>query len=576
MIAYFPTIYPGEILYSVLARYYLHSGIPPTLPNLENLFGKRNVIANYDLSGALDLLAERISPIANIGIESIISDLTLYPYFTAFVPPTLRREIRLMLMRGEIFNVHLKLGIAAFKVGTPRHLRFCSVCNREMVKEFSELYWKREHQLSSVFVCPKHHCPLRISEVAPKLESRHRFIAATEVNCPESAPQIFLKNEPIFLQRLQQLATRSVELLEGKTEARTMNEWTNFYRGAMLEAGLVRTKKSIDQVKFASDFRSFYGDVLSLFPMIITSSGFSGDWLASMVRKHRHVKHPLLHLLLQNFLDGREPHSSLFGKGPWQCLNPLAPHYFASTISEVSTHRNHGNVVGVFRCKCGYVYTRCFNSASNKIGKPRFLSYGKLLEPTLRKLVHSGAKLREIGRLLKLDPKTVLISANRLGIDVNWKIGPSKKCSCDSGDRTSHEMPLEPVKKITDGVSVKSHLRKLRVNWNELDLINRAALENITSDILKECPPVRVTFSELERRLGRIGWLRKRRDHLPITMAYLNEVVECTSTFQIRRILWVIGEHGKDVSLRAWEVMRKAGLRSKHLKEIQSILSKIK
>lgn len=87
MLAYFPAIYPDELLYSVLARYHLHMGMPHVSSTLESLFGNRKVIAAFDLPGNLQALAERIPSDRKLSAEKMIDELTLYPYFSAFEPP---------------------------------------------------------------------------------------------------------------------------------------------------------------------------------------------------------------------------------------------------------------------------------------------------------------------------------------------------------------------------------------------------------------------------------------------------------------------------------------------------------
>ena len=87
MLAYFPKVYPGEMLYSVLARYDQHIGTPGPMHTLDALFGNRKVIATFDLPGHLQSLADRIPSDRGLSVDHIIDTLTLFPYFTAFVPP---------------------------------------------------------------------------------------------------------------------------------------------------------------------------------------------------------------------------------------------------------------------------------------------------------------------------------------------------------------------------------------------------------------------------------------------------------------------------------------------------------
>ena len=79
MLAYFPQIYPGELLYSVLARYHRHMGTPSPIQSMEALFGRRLIVASVDLPGYLQVLADRLPPNFGWTADRIIDELTLLP-----------------------------------------------------------------------------------------------------------------------------------------------------------------------------------------------------------------------------------------------------------------------------------------------------------------------------------------------------------------------------------------------------------------------------------------------------------------------------------------------------------------
>lgn len=570
MLAYFPTVYPGELLYSVLARYRRHVGAPVMMYSLDALFGNRKVIASFDLPGHLQLLVDSIPAERGLTIDFIIDKLTLYPYFTAFEPPALQAQVRKEMHSGAIDGLHMRLGLAAFRVGRVRRLRFCIDCNREMREQYGELYWRRDHQLPSVLVCPRHGQSLLESSVSLTQCSRHEFIAATPDTCPFNSKPVLAESAPAILPHLQRLALSSARLLDGLTPARNFAGWTSFYRSKMLEVGLARSARVMDQQKLDKAFRGFYGRTLEVLPSVIDAGELAGEWLAGMVRKHRKANHPLYHLLLQDFLAQQESHLSPFGQGPWPCLNPLAHHHAQLTIESIRQHRNHGNTVGVFSCSCGYVYTRCLDSVTRTLGPPRFLRYGPLLGLALQKLLDSGASLREIGRRLQLDPKTVVSLAAGLGVAIPWK----KQSSV-----TRRAIPeKQKLTQALDGGAPNASLnlktaRHERCDWAQIDSEWLTKLKAIVPFVLEETPPVRLTVSELESRVGRRGYFGKRRNHLPLTMQFLAQVLEEVDAFRLRRIHWAIAELQCDRGLpKAWQVMRKAGVHSKYFTIVNAAL----
>jgi hypothetical protein len=570
VLPYFPAIYPGEMLYSVLARYHRHVGLPGPMHTLEALFGNRKVIATLDLQGHLQLLADRIPLGRGLTVDRMIDTLTLYPYFIAFEPPSLQATVRQAMKRGAVENLHIRLGLVAFRVARIDQLRFCPECAQEMLTNHGELYWHRDHQLPSVLICPRHAHPMLESLVSFSQHSRHEFVAATPENCPSHARPVIPVIEHAMVTHLQRLALLSAELLDNPPVSRTFSGWTAFYRSQMLETGLAHSITKIDQQRLDEEFRSHYGMALRLLPSVMEANGFAGDWLTAIVRNHRKANHPLYHLLVQDFLAQRERKISPFGTGPWPCPNPLAQHSSPTPIKSMTRHRNRNNAVGVFTCTCGYSYTRCFCSTTGTLGPPRFLRYGPLLEPALRKLVASGSSLRETGRVLQIDPKTVVLLARNLGVAVPWAL-------VRSGQITSNVTPNQ--KSVTmpppDEPSSPSRRKSARAHrdWTEIDRAWVAKLSVLVAIIRKETPPVRITVAELERRANLRGWLLKRRHHLPQTMAFLDQAVEGIEEFQLRRIHWAIIELGLDGGpVKAWKVMRKAGLRSDSLDRINRVL----
>jgi hypothetical protein len=576
MLSYFPAVYPGELLYSVLGRYHRHVGLPGPMCTLESLFGNRKVIAAFDLQGHLQALADRIPPERKLTAELMIDMLTLCPYFTGFEPPSLQVNVRQAMMCGVVENLHIRLGLTAFRVERINRLRFCLECTRDMIANHGELYWRRDHQLPSVLVCPEHGCSLLESTVSFSQFSRHEFIAATPENCPRYARPVVLMMDELQMRHLHRLACLSSDLLDTQPKPRTFGGWTAFYRSQMLETGLTRSAYTMDQQRLDQEFRKFYGRTLELLPHVMDGSKFTGDWLAAMVRKHRKANHPLYHLLMQDFLAQRNRHISPFGTGPWSCLNPLVRHYLKDSIKRIKQHSNHGKTVGVFACACGYTYTRFYDAANDKLGLPRFLHYGPLLEPALNKLIADGASLRKTGRALQLDPKTVVRLARELSIAIPWKLKISGSGGAASKGLIGHL--VEKPQRNNQSVSVCSHNKSdlTRYDWNEIDHEWLAKLSALAAIIRKESPPVRITVAELERRAGLRGWLLKRRHRLPQTISFLGRMVESVEDFQIRRIYWAIGELEHEGGLvKAWQVMRKAGLRSAFLERINVALEAV-
>lgn len=567
-LAYFPAIYPDELLYSAVARYLRHLGAMRRTWGLETLFGRRFVMASIDLPGHLRMLSNRLPPERNLDVDRLIDTLTLYPYYTAFVPPQVRRLVRRAMCAGDVNGMHLRLGVAAFRTTVCSTLRFCSQCVLEMRARYGELYWRRVHQLPGALVCPEHACVLRESTVDRRMSGRHDFVAATRATCPANAGNVVAPISAHAHEHLHALAIQSQELLMQPPSTQSFSAWTTFYRTEVRRVGLAYSATRMKQQELHSHFRAYYGE--TLIPLDRCLGDNAQDWLAALVRKHRKIAHPLRHLLLQRFIAARSSVDTNlafpFGAGPWRCPNPLIRHRTELPVTVVSVHANHGHKVGVFTCRCGYGYTRSFDPICGTVGPARFLRFGPRLGPALTRWISQGLPLREIARRLALDPKTVATQARRLGIAIPWTTAASR--GVDNLRPQASRMPSNDVTPLR-----AEKRRSPRRDWGAIDRKTVRDLRQAAQAIRAERPPKRMTGAELERRLGWRGWLHKRQHKLPkaaVCIARLTESLEC---FRWRRIEWAVTELRKThAEVPAWKVMRLAGLRSAYLPLIRAAL----
>jgi len=567
MLTYFPAIYPDELLYSVLARYHRHTGARSDAQTMETLFGRRRVVADVDLLGALDRLAERIPPGRALHVDRILDELTLLPYYVAFQPPDVQAEARARLRQGRVDGLHLKLGLAAFRAGRVTRLRFCRACLEDMSARHGEAYWRRVHQLPSALVCPDHGTALKESTVLLVGHSRHGYAVPSNETCPQGAPSLVIGAVPPNV--LLRITRASAALLEDQGPARSSDEWTAHYRAWMETAGLAYSARRMNLVELDLGLRRHMGAALQAFPGVMDGDRFAGDWPAVLLHRHHKAMHPLLHLLLQDFLAQREPRKPLFGSGPWPCRNPLHRHPKAGCVAIKDIHRNHGHDVGVFACTCGFVYTRSYRPDTKRLGPPKFQVYGPLLVPAVRRFLREHQSLREIARRLELDPKTVVRLTRTEGVSTSWT---PRRSAAPSASRLRAAPQSTHSDRVIRGRT--AHPGGARVDWTQRDRmlveqVGRAAVR------IRACrPPIRITAAQIERQLGVHGWIAKRYTKLPLTTSCLAQMAEPLGAFQRRRAVWIADEMVREgMVLSTWRVMRRAGLTAKHLPMIESVLT---
>ncbi len=124
MISYFPAAYPDELLYSLLARYHLHTCSTSPKQTLDDLYGDRNVRATMDLPGHLSALCRRLPAERGFTPEGLTGGFTLLPYYAAFEPPVVVSQTLAAMIEGHADGIHLRLGMTASTVTAPDRLRF--------------------------------------------------------------------------------------------------------------------------------------------------------------------------------------------------------------------------------------------------------------------------------------------------------------------------------------------------------------------------------------------------------------------------------------------------------------------
>ncbi|HEX8513686.1 MAG TPA: TnsD family Tn7-like transposition protein [Allosphingosinicella sp.] len=565
-IGYVPSEMPDELLYSLLARLRRHRGVQADAEPMRDLFGRRHAIASIDLPAGLGGLAGRLPLERGLDVQSIVDRLTLFPFFTAFQDSAVRSEVR-AAMAVSTAGIHVRLGIAAFRIAPVRELRFCLECFRSMQASAGERWWKRSHQLPGVLVCPEHGTVLRRSGIVSDGRRRHGFVAADEVVEAESAPAVCRLVGDHQAQRLRELAVAAFNLLERPPAAASPLNIAAVYRDRLAEVGLMRSACKVDQAGLEVALTGHWGEVLSIVPGLVSASRLRGDWLASLVRRRPRAAHPICHLLLSLLLESRAKVVGPFGRGPWDCRNPLSGHFGRPVIERVSVRRDGNTRYGDFRCDCGYVYTRAIGPGG-KLGLPRYRSFGPLLPSEIRRAVAAGEGLRATSKRVGLDPKTLVREARMSGIEIPWSLRPSGT------------VPAPRVSGLVGSCGwthrAKRRVGAQRIDWSWTDRRLAKAVSREALNVLQAEVPTRVTFAELERRVASNGWIAKRRRKLPLTVAAIAAETEDTDTFRHRRLRHVVtswpGGH-PDV---AAAVLRRAGLRSDWLPAVEAEIRKVR
>lgn len=175
MIAYFPDIYPDELVYSWFCRYYVHSGCLSHKMALQELYCKRSDNPSKEFVGNLKPeLREQIGRMHPL--DNLILNHTMYPQYARFVPLE-QKKTALFRLCHDSCDIHHLFAVLPRDEGQ-QYLRFCPLCVKEDRETYGETYWHRKHQIRNVGICTKHKCKLMESTVLVKSEQSYTFFPA--------------------------------------------------------------------------------------------------------------------------------------------------------------------------------------------------------------------------------------------------------------------------------------------------------------------------------------------------------------------------------------------------------------
>lgn len=596
MLCFFPTPYPDELFYSIIARYRKWTGEPSIHTMLQELFGVRHVTATFDMPSHLGFLANIMPLNSGITADRLVKKHTLYPLYTAFLPEDQTKAIYHSMVTGHSGgDIYTRTGLMASKIRYNRWFRYCPICAKEDLEEkYGEMYWYRTFQIPGLDICIKHEVWLQNSKVMLRQENKHQFVAPDEENCPLDS--VTLVTDSKLMQQYRLLGNAIEHLLNETYPNRPFNWFEECYLSKLQTMGYASINGAwVDQERLKRDFIENFG--MEWLERMQSTLDEENSWLAEITRKHRKSFHPIRHLLLMNFLGlsleevfYQEPSFQPFGSGPWQCLNPASDHYQKRVISNLTLTAcdKTKKIVGTFSCDCGFVYTRRAGNDDDPTRISRVKQYGEVWEKECKRLADAGLNLREIGRRLKADPMTIkkYLQEEQRKQGINEQSQAAEQRAFDRMKwlqlQESHpELSKTELRKLDPALYARLYRNDRRwleqkspkgksrasssgrVDWDARDkeLLEKVkdAVEQILNVVGK---PKRITVGRIGAVIGMRALLEKHLDKMPKTKEYLEQVVESEDKHRLRKIEWAMRElerEGEDIL--KWKVLRKAGIR---------------
>lgn len=298
MINFFPSRYPDELLYSVIARYKEQSGISSKKALSKTLFNSESYRISTLFTQNIDTLVSNLPKNHLLTPENLIKENTLYPFYTAFVNSEKREEVFKAMKIADKKSIEARLGIKNWHCNAKPLMKYCPLCYKEDMAAKGESYWRRLFQVPGVLICPIHKVKLKesglwtnnlqldyqcpnddvCSEQWEEVDDQLTELNLIYVNnCMKLLKQLYRNREPLFFR--------------------------DFYIDQLRKKGLASTNGSIYMQELLEYFKAYYA---SEYLKLMNSDYIIEDksnWLRVFVRSTNKNRSPLRHLLLLQFLD---------------------------------------------------------------------------------------------------------------------------------------------------------------------------------------------------------------------------------------------------------------------------------
>ncbi len=622
MITFFPTPYPDETLYSIIARYHIYSGNMTYKHTITNLLGIRVWRAKWDMPSHIGVLQSRI-PDIGLTTDDLIYNHTLYPYYSAFLPEEKRFIIKNQMIDSNGSGITRSLSTGSSDIKIEKLLCHCKHCMEEDIENFGESYWRRTHQIPGVFVCPDHQVPLMTSSKQLIEFNKHHFSTPNE--------DFFLNANTLHFEKevLNQLLTYAIEVkwLLNEREVDLEFKTLENYKALLKTNGYIRSRY-VNLRKWRKDFENFYSKEL-LEWLSSASRGSENGWFDSIFRQGNSSIHPLRHILviillsgsLREFFSGNiqakkdlktpppflEAKKDLktpppFGNGPWMCLNPAHSDYGKDVIKEIEIVEcgSTNQPIGRFKCKCGFSYSRkgpdLVESDKFKIGK--ITDFGPVWKEKLKQLIKQGNTMKDIAKKLNVSPNTIKRYATLMNLSYSWKGEQleqtlisqkfSDKISKKGGtnENIKHRRAewlnlLESVENERYRDTVSQWLRKYdnewlkknkvkkgkrsikKINWQKRDEQLLVEVKTIVEnwDLYEHHRPKRITRNSISNKLKSPSVVKAMRGSIPLTQKYIDSICETLEQYRLRKLKWAVKEmRAYNDPLTKTKLLKKAGI----------------
>jgi hypothetical protein len=420
MLYFFTDLYKDEIFFSAICRYNKYCGNLGSRKSTYNLFGTefRNEIIMFPCY--LQYFSNQFGKESMYTPEHIIQNHTIFPLYIPFLSKERSMILIEDMKNDKLKEINLKIGEFTGGICKNIGIRVCPKCIEENEKEYGEAYVHREHQVPGNLVCYKHFEILR-EIIIPKYSVKQKY---NLYNFKEKNDYVTEENFMCF----KNLCIDVHAIFNCMQTDINFDDLIKKYKVKLMQKGLASVTGIINWKKVNAAMIEFFpSNFLNILESnIAIDPGFT--WTKVLLNR-KILVHPIRHLLFIEFLFGsvnniinfKELEYRPFGEGPWPCLNPVASHYKKDVITklEISTRSTGDKPLGIFKCNCGYCYTRLGpdKNIDDRYSKRTVKTYGDIWINELKNhIISRKYGIKRIASIMECDSKTVGAYAKELGV----------------------------------------------------------------------------------------------------------------------------------------------------------------
>ena len=579
---FFPTPYPDECLYSILCRYCVRIGYTKMKPIRKLLFGVQQCLTSAIFFPIrLDLVEQWYGANSGITRKLIAEKHTIHPYMTVIYPEKFRQQVNAVINGAKAPKTFDKTGTQRSHRLWPKFLRYCPDCVSEDKSTFGETYWHRTHQLPAMLYCTKHLVRL--------LESDVEVIGTHMGFRPASAEPLHEHNAEydsfaLHKEHFIRIGRESEWLLQHGAGIDWTFDLHAKYKRLFRDKGIATVQGVADYDRVADAFEAYWGqDFLDCLRLELSDSR---EWIRQIYWGGMISFKPIYHILLMCFLCNSVeaflnyvPPESIFGNGPWVCLNPICELNGAYGVETVDIRYTNGIAIGFFKCSiCGMVYKQRY--WRKQMSQLYIVEYGDMwVNQMMRCLRDERLDIPSTAEVLKCKPHVVRWQMRRLGIIGNPDyLKKPRIYSSEKGAEADYKAQVlalcEQYDEVTSDILLQyapkayKYLYKFDLDWlhehmtlqvaskrqrdEDAEMLRRVkeAISAICSDGM---PKRQITLGFIAVTAGynlqKLNYLTVKR---PQTKEYIDTVVESRKEWLRRRITSISQERnvvGKKITI---------------------------